>query len=235
MSIAVKNMIDAALAIRRTAPFARPSAPCSPDDFKRQVFEAATHRPAVGNVATLMASLEEYDLASVVTDHNKRVNFDVENICSLEYEEQDGHQFLVLEAGGDWEYPVTAYLYWTGTSLAGFVPVKGNTYNRITNSAFGSEMEGIANLPEDEALAALVEKYIEDSVDSDSDESPYSVLGIIEYMGEENWKSLFTSFDNDGYPSSEAFLSPTRGAMDIVKPDNQEMLEEFLRATSISK
>lgn len=232
MSTTVKDIIDATLSIVRTAPYARPSVPCSLDDFKRHVFEAVTGRPAVGNVATLMSSLDEGDIAYMVADRNKRVSFDCENVCSLEYDEENGHRFLVLEAGGDWEYPVTSYLYWTGTALAGFIPVDGNTYNKITNSAFGSEPNGIANLPEDEALSDLISKY-ESENNTDDDEGIYPVLGLIEYK-KDDWRSLFSDL-TEGYPSHSDLASISDSAIDIVKPDRFLMRRELLHATSIEK
>jgi len=69
------------------------------------------------------------------------VNFDLENI-ELTYCCQDNTSYLTLEAGGDWEYPVLGFFYWSerNKSIQGFFPLgEGNTYNIATNTAYGSE------------------------------------------------------------------------------------------------
>lgn len=234
MSIAMKNMIDAALALNRKAPYARPSVASSLDDFKRQLFEAVKKKPAAGNVDTLMSFIEESDLVDVAVGLNKRVAFDCENICSLEYNEINGHQLLVMEAGGDWEYPVTVFVYWNGIALAGYVPVSGNTYNKVSNTAFGSEGDGVQNLPEDEVLDRLVEAYIASLPEEPEDLDLYNTLGLIVHLGDD-WKSAFSEFGEDGYPTDPSFVSPTKDAMDIVDPDMSKMLDEFAKAASITK
>lgn len=227
MSIAMKNMIDAVLSLNRRPPFARPSAACSLDDFKRQLFEAVKGRPGVGNVATLMESLDDGDVAAAIIGRNRGVNFDTENICSMDYDEINGHQFMVMEAGGDWEYPVTVFLYWTGTALAGYIPVAGNTYNKVTNTAFGSEPESVANLPEDEVVRAAVAAYAGEIGSENLDEGVYGALGLVEFLGADKWKDLFSAFGDDGYPTDSAFNSPVKDAMDVVDPDMSKMLAEF--------
>lgn len=69
------------------------------------------------------------------------VNFDLENI-ELTYYCKDNISYLTLEAGGDWEYPVLGFFYWSerNQSIQGFFPLgEGNTYNIATNTAYGSE------------------------------------------------------------------------------------------------
>lgn len=69
------------------------------------------------------------------------VNFDLENI-ELTYCCHDNISYLKLEAGGDWEYPVLGFFYWSEReqSIQGFFPLgEGNTYNIATNTAYGSE------------------------------------------------------------------------------------------------
>jgi hypothetical protein len=71
------------------------------------------------------------------------VNFDLENI-ELVYYFQDNISYLKLEAGGDWEYPILGFFYWSDPtkSIKGFFPLgEGNTYNIATNTAYGSEDE----------------------------------------------------------------------------------------------
>lgn len=69
------------------------------------------------------------------------VNFDLENI-ELTYCCHYDISYLKLEAGGDWEYPVLGFFYWSerNQSIQGFFLLgEGNTYNIATNTAYGSE------------------------------------------------------------------------------------------------
>jgi hypothetical protein len=69
------------------------------------------------------------------------VIFDLEN-TELTYYHKDDISYLQLEAGGDWEYPILAFFYWSekNKSIQGFFPLgEGNTYNIETNTAYGSE------------------------------------------------------------------------------------------------
>mgnify|MGYP007069841990 CR=1 FL=1 len=43
-------------------------------------------------------------------------------------------------AGGDWEDPLFYCIYFDGTNLRAYIPIKGNTVNCDTFSAFGSEV-----------------------------------------------------------------------------------------------
>lgn len=53
----------------------------------------------------------------------------------------NGFTFLGVTAGGDWEEPVFFIIYFDGKGLRGYIPENGNTYNKITKTAFGSEGE----------------------------------------------------------------------------------------------
>ena len=46
---------------------------------------------------------------------------------------------LFVNAGGDWETSICFIIYWDGKDLRGYVPEKGNVYNPITKTAFGSD------------------------------------------------------------------------------------------------
>lgn len=48
--------------------------------------------------------------------------------------------FCGAVAGGDWEYPLFFIIYYDGTSLRAYIPIKGNMVNCDTLSAFGSEV-----------------------------------------------------------------------------------------------
>jgi hypothetical protein len=69
------------------------------------------------------------------------VIFDLEN-TELTYYHKDDISYLQLDAGGDWEYPILAFFYWSekNKAIKGFFPLgEGNTYNIETNTAYGSE------------------------------------------------------------------------------------------------
>jgi hypothetical protein len=69
------------------------------------------------------------------------VTFDLEN-TEITHHHKDDISYFQLEAGGDWEYPIIAFFYWSerNKSIQGFFPLgEGNTYNIETNTAYGSE------------------------------------------------------------------------------------------------
>lgn len=51
-----------------------------------------------------------------------------------------GLTFCGAIAGGDWEYPLFYIMYYDGTDLRAYIPIKGNVVNCDTLSAFGSEV-----------------------------------------------------------------------------------------------
>jgi hypothetical protein len=84
-----------------------------------------------------------YDFVSELIESKLTTDviFDLEN-TELTYYHKDEISYLQLEAGGDWEYPIIAFFYWSekNKSIQGFFPLgEGNTYNIETNTAYGSE------------------------------------------------------------------------------------------------
>lgn len=92
-----------------------------------------------------------YNLPKKVEKDIKKIQFDFEN-----WEvEDDGYMnypcgyklinpdfpVLFVNAGGDWETPICFIIYWDGKDLRGYVPSKGNVFNPITKTAFGSDEE----------------------------------------------------------------------------------------------
>ena len=51
----------------------------------------------------------------------------------------NGLNFIGVQAGGDWEYPVFFIFYWDGEKLRGYIPHYGNPVNLDLMMAFGSE------------------------------------------------------------------------------------------------
>lgn len=71
----------------------------------------------------------------------RTINFDTENI-EMYYGQKEDISYLRINAGGDWEQPIQAFVYWSERDkrLKGFFPCGiGNTYNMKTNTAYGSE------------------------------------------------------------------------------------------------
>ena len=108
-----------------------------------------------------------YDFISELIEDKltTEVIFDLEN-TEITYYHKDDISYLQLDAGGDWEYPILAFFYWSepNKSIKGFFPLgEGNTYNIETNTAYGSEDSN-----DDE----LTERYetIMNELDGDSSE-----------------------------------------------------------------
>ena len=84
--------------------------------------------------------------SKLLTDVGK-IDFDFEN---FEIEDKifftsQGVPYLRCLAGGDWEIPVRFYIYYDGKTMRGYVPTKGNSFNRKTKSAIGNTNEGKNN------------------------------------------------------------------------------------------
>lgn len=102
-----------------------------------------------GNVYDIIYTLLNHEkLGKVMSDWNK-VDFDLENLyISYNHNREwqlgfqqlgTGFTYIGVVAGGDWEHPLYAIIYHDGKTFRGYVPKKGNTYNQVTNTAFGSE------------------------------------------------------------------------------------------------
>lgn len=72
-----------------------------------------------------------------------KVEFDFENCGAspAKIQTYDGTSFIKCYAGGDWECPVTFFVYWDGSRFRAYVPVYGNAINRDINRAFGNDDE----------------------------------------------------------------------------------------------
>lgn len=102
------------------------------------------------------------------------VNYDLENVYAY-FKSVEGLEFATVEMGGDWETPVYAIIYWSekDQKVKGFFPKeKGNIYNVVENTAYGSDMENYHyNQPSKEAYQALQQKYesMRDKIEEDSE------------------------------------------------------------------
>jgi hypothetical protein len=82
----------------------------------------------------------------VVSKDLSKVSFDWENQDIVHWMEpviilSNGLPVCWMYAGGDWEYPVHFVLYWDGKYVRGYIPDKGNIYNREKKMALGNNGE----------------------------------------------------------------------------------------------
>lgn len=69
-----------------------------------------------------------------------KVDASFENVEFVDFRMgNNGVPYLWFYFGGDWEIPVYAMLYFDGSNIRGYLPTKGNTFNRRCKAAFGSE------------------------------------------------------------------------------------------------
>ena len=101
--------------------------------------------PAGGKVYLEQFNLNEWEDIEEIVDSTKvikdiqKYDFDLENLEYLETKTtKSGLDFMIFEAGGDWEYPIWFFVYFDGKDLRGYVPTRGNMVNTLTKSAFGN-------------------------------------------------------------------------------------------------
>jgi len=129
-------------------------------------------------------------LPKVLSDW-KKVKFDFENFyCDPSNSpkcDQLGFQtlendftYLGIMAGGDWEQPIYAIIYHDGSDFRGYIPNKGNTYNTITKTAFGSESESGIDIvdQEEEIRKGLASRGI---VNIENIEDIYEAMGQLNF------------------------------------------------------
>lgn len=68
--------------------------------------------------------------------------------------------YIIISAGGDWECPLYFMIYWDGKNFRGYIPMKGNMYNRNTKQNIGNndddDREFIAKNLKNEVKADLL-------------------------------------------------------------------------------
>lgn len=137
----------------------------------------------------------------------KHIHFDLENMW-FQFKYGYSHQFspygysigiinpslnsddeffnaMHVVAGGDWELPVCFLIYWDGIKFRGHIPIKGNVFNPVSNTAFGSER--MRSLDPEEAMAVGLVLKLKESGLSDSK---------IEEIGEIDMDTAFTYISN---------------------------------------
>jgi hypothetical protein len=66
-----------------------------------------------------------------------------------------GIPVLLMNAGGDWEFPICFAIYFDGKGLRAYIPEDGNSYNKKLKSAWGNNSD--EDIEDDEA-AKLVDR-----------------------------------------------------------------------------
>ena len=128
------------------------------DEFKQKVIDYVnknydSHYDDKINLTIKDLDIKEYEdykysgeIMSALLN-NTTIDKDIQKI-SFNYENSEYDSIEVLNnglpvmkcvAGGDWEYPVYFIIYWDGKQFRGYTPENGNTFNRITRTASGSE------------------------------------------------------------------------------------------------
>lgn len=102
----------------------------------------------------------------------EKVNFDIENV-GCEYNRvlktKSGVPYIAAWAGGDWESPLLFMLYLDESlTLRGYIPTKGNSFNKDTKSAFGNDED------------ADVKFLAKEKVYCDADEVEYDYPSCVE-------------------------------------------------------
>jgi hypothetical protein len=103
-----------------------------------------------GDIYSTMTTLVMMSTLKKVESDWSKIAFDLEN-CYIDPADKNDHwelgfqtlnngfTYLGVIAGGDWEHPVYAIIYHDGNTFRGYVPTKGNCFNPVTKTAFGSE------------------------------------------------------------------------------------------------
>jgi hypothetical protein len=99
---------------------------------------------------------DEYSFGDTIDKDLAKVEFDKENISRHNGKDSpagfpypvgiqtigDDLKVCFFWAGGDWEYPVCFILYWDGKQLRGYIPTKGNAFDKKNKMAYGNEDDG---------------------------------------------------------------------------------------------
>ena len=146
-----------------------------------------------GNIFPLLHNLVMDDLLTKVSEDWQKVDFDLENLYlnQADYSGSEwqlgfqqlgtGFTYIGVMAGGDWEHPVYAIIYHDGKAFRGYIPTKGNTYNPVTKTAFGSEHAELDDVDDEVELRrkGLIALGIPINGNSEDDiDNAYQLLGI---------------------------------------------------------
>ena len=150
-----------------------------------------------GDIYDTMTTLVMMSTLKKVENDWSKIAFDLENCYIDPADKQDhwelgfqtlntGFTYLGVIAGGDWEHPVYAIIYHDGNTFRGYVPTKGNCFNPITKTAFGSEYAEIEDEVDEielrykglKALGIDVDSMTEDAIDKAVSQLDFDFVSI---------------------------------------------------------
>ena len=163
------------------------------------------------------------ELSSTISKDLSKINFDGENILGWSKSELNDHEELGLhtlsngltfygfEIGGDWEFPVYVIIYFDGKELRGYIPTKGNVFDKKYKQAYGNS-ENIRNISEEERnrLIDIEEDIISSDGEFNFSELKKDIENRIKFKGDEKDEVL------DLTPSMYVFRLFKMEELDIV-------------------
>lgn len=149
----------------------------SMEAFKEKVAQLEEKYPEDGAYWMMYVPSVEKDI---------KVNFDYENFETYYHMSDTGVPYIVVRAGGDWQLPVYCMIYWDGSNLRGYVPTKGNLFNRITKNAIGEdELDDYNFLCKEFGKKTVHNVIIADEGYIDPDEMPDYIGAFKKYLIED--------------------------------------------------
>lgn len=69
-----------------------------------------------------------------------KIKFDCENFEAIGdvRTNNKGISYVIVRAGGDWEFPLLVFIYFDGKHIRGYIPTYGNCFDRYKKIAFGN-------------------------------------------------------------------------------------------------
>ncbi|MDB5281137.1 MAG: hypothetical protein JWO06_212 [Bacteroidota bacterium] len=115
-----------------------------------------------------------HEMPEVMENDISHLYFNFENYEYSEYDSLDtypcgprtlpnGMPCLFVNAGGDWEQAICFIIYFDGAELRGYIPTKGNVWNRNAKCAFGSEGEMGGEYTGQETLCQAYERLLQEA------------------------------------------------------------------------
>lgn len=112
------------------------------NDYREEYGDLDETSPDMGRIVHML--LMEELVPDVEKDWSK-IDFSTENMdVTGEKVTPGGVPYLQIRAGGDWENPLIAVIYFDGKKLRGYVPKDGNSYNHKEKAAFGNNKSDAA-------------------------------------------------------------------------------------------
>lgn len=118
--------------------------PCS--DLKDKIIETAKQISNNKTVDNLHYALKELMYHGYFDKDLSKYDVCAENIIDEDSgKTSTGINYVSFGYGGDWEQPAMAFIYWDGSRLRGYLPLKGNLINTVNKSAFGNGYDQTPN------------------------------------------------------------------------------------------